>query len=177
MRVVGLVSGGKDSLYNLQQCVAHGHTVVCLANLYPEQQPGTGKAPPAGATGAAAAEAGDGSEHDSAAAAGGDAGVVHELDSYMFQTVGHTGVDAIAAAMGVPIVRRAFRGKAVQTGVQYLTDEASTEDEIESMLALLREVQVRVVPLVRAVVCGCGCARAMADGLPYATALGLSSCV
>jgi len=36
MLVVGLVSGGKDSLYNLVQCVAAGHELVCLANLRPE---------------------------------------------------------------------------------------------------------------------------------------------
>ena len=34
MKVVGLISGGKDSLFNLLECVAHGHEIVCLANLY-----------------------------------------------------------------------------------------------------------------------------------------------
>lgn len=43
MRVVGLVSGGKDSIYNLMQCVAHGHTVVAIANLAPKDT-ATGKA-------------------------------------------------------------------------------------------------------------------------------------
>ena len=37
MKVVGLVSGGKDSCYNLLNCVAAGHDVVCLANLRPEE--------------------------------------------------------------------------------------------------------------------------------------------
>lgn len=35
MRVVGLVSGGKDSCYNMMQCVAAGHTIVALANIQP----------------------------------------------------------------------------------------------------------------------------------------------
>lgn len=35
MRVVALVSGGKDSCYNMMQCVAAGHEIVALANLYP----------------------------------------------------------------------------------------------------------------------------------------------
>ena len=35
MRLVGLVSGGKDSCYNLVQSVAAGHEVVCLAHLVP----------------------------------------------------------------------------------------------------------------------------------------------
>ncbi|XP_065919160.1 uncharacterized protein [Dysidea avara] len=37
MRVVGLISGGKDSCYNMMQCVAAGHEVVALANLQPAQ--------------------------------------------------------------------------------------------------------------------------------------------
>lgn len=36
MRVVGLISGGKDSCYNLIQCVAAGHTIEALANLAPK---------------------------------------------------------------------------------------------------------------------------------------------
>jgi len=35
MKVVGLISGGKDSCYNLVQCVAAGHEIVALANLKP----------------------------------------------------------------------------------------------------------------------------------------------
>jgi len=35
MKVIGLLSGGKDSCYNLVQCVAAGHQIVALANLKP----------------------------------------------------------------------------------------------------------------------------------------------
>ncbi|EPZ31293.1 Rossmann-like alpha/beta/alpha sandwich fold domain-containing protein [Rozella allomycis CSF55] len=35
MRVVGLISGGKDSCFNLMNCVALGHEIVALANLCP----------------------------------------------------------------------------------------------------------------------------------------------
>uniref|UniRef100_A0A7E4VVF3 Diphthine--ammonia ligase n=1 Tax=Panagrellus redivivus TaxID=6233 RepID=A0A7E4VVF3_PANRE len=35
MKVVGLVSGGKDSMFNLLKCKQHGHEIVCLANLAP----------------------------------------------------------------------------------------------------------------------------------------------
>ena len=34
MKVVGLISGGKDSVFNMIECVAHGHEIVCLANLH-----------------------------------------------------------------------------------------------------------------------------------------------
>jgi diphthine-ammonia ligase len=39
-KVIGLVSGGKDSTFNLLHCVANGHELVAIATLTPE--PGTG---------------------------------------------------------------------------------------------------------------------------------------
>lgn len=38
MRVVAMVSGGKDSCYNMMQCVAEGHDIVALANLHPKDK-------------------------------------------------------------------------------------------------------------------------------------------
>lgn len=38
MRVVALISGGKDSCFNMMQCIAAGHEIVALANLYPVEQ-------------------------------------------------------------------------------------------------------------------------------------------
>jgi diphthine-ammonia ligase len=37
MKVVALVSGGKDSCYNLLKCGEHGHEIVAFANLYPAE--------------------------------------------------------------------------------------------------------------------------------------------
>jgi diphthine-ammonia ligase len=37
MKVIGLISGGKDSCYNLMQCVAAGHEIACLVNLHPPE--------------------------------------------------------------------------------------------------------------------------------------------
>ncbi|XP_063804128.1 diphthine--ammonia ligase isoform X2 [Pseudophryne corroboree] len=37
MRVVALISGGKDSCYNMMQCVLAGHEIVALANLKPPE--------------------------------------------------------------------------------------------------------------------------------------------
>lgn len=36
MKVVGLLSGGKDSCFNLRHCVKQGHELVALASLRPE---------------------------------------------------------------------------------------------------------------------------------------------
>ena len=77
MHVVALISGGKDSCFNMMKAVDHGHTITVLANLCPK---------------------------DSAQ---------QELDSFYFQTVGHNVVQAIADAMELPLVRRAFSGIAV----------------------------------------------------------------
>ncbi|THG16365.1 hypothetical protein TEA_019160 [Camellia sinensis var. sinensis] len=35
MKVVGLVSGGKDSCYAMMKCIEYGHEIVALANLLP----------------------------------------------------------------------------------------------------------------------------------------------
>lgn len=35
MKVVGLVSGGKDSCYAMMRCIDYGHEIVALANLLP----------------------------------------------------------------------------------------------------------------------------------------------
>jgi diphthine-ammonia ligase len=35
-KVIGLVSGGKDSCFNLMHSIANGHEIVALANLKPE---------------------------------------------------------------------------------------------------------------------------------------------
>jgi diphthine-ammonia ligase len=40
MKVLGLVSGGKDSLFALLQCQRFGHEIVALANLLPAHTQG-----------------------------------------------------------------------------------------------------------------------------------------
>lgn len=84
MKVVGLVSGGKDSCYALMQAVKYGHQVVALANLQPSQ----GKA------------------H-------GVKRLTHpkdEMDSWMYQSVGHEANEAYARAFGVPLFRARIDG-------------------------------------------------------------------
>ncbi|XP_043492423.1 diphthine--ammonia ligase isoform X1 [Polistes fuscatus] len=100
MKVVALLSGGKDSCFNMMQCIAAGHDVVAVANLYP-----VGK---------------------------------DELDSFMFQTVGHQGVDYIAEAMGLPIYREPTFGRSkMQEKLYYPTED----DEVEDLFRLLSKVK------------------------------------
>jgi diphthine-ammonia ligase len=34
MKVLALISGGKDSIYNICRCIDEGHSIVALGNLY-----------------------------------------------------------------------------------------------------------------------------------------------
>ncbi|XP_026195846.1 diphthine--ammonia ligase [Anabas testudineus] len=100
MKVVALISGGKDSCYNMMQCVAAGHQLVALANLRPAH--------------------------------------TDELDSYMYQTVGHQAIDLYAEAMDLPLYRRTIQGSSLDTSRSYSETEG---DEVEDLYELLRLVK------------------------------------
>ncbi|UZJ52967.1 hypothetical protein CBS101457_002287 [Exobasidium rhododendri] len=109
--VVGLMSGGKDSCYNLCHCAKLGHRVAALATLAPPQ----GK---------------------------------DELDSYMYQTVGHDAIHLIAEAMELPLYRTTITGQAINQTSTYGQRLASTSshtldvrDETEDLFTLLRMVK------------------------------------
>ncbi|XP_049646171.1 diphthine--ammonia ligase [Suncus etruscus] len=104
MRVVALISGGKDSCYNMMKCIDAGHQIVALANLRPTEN------------------------HT-----GSD-----ELDSYMYQTVGHHAIDLYAEAMALPLYRRTIRGKSMHTEQIYTRCEG---DEVEDLYELLKLVK------------------------------------
>ncbi|XP_041901528.1 diphthine--ammonia ligase-like isoform X3 [Corvus kubaryi] len=104
MRVVALISGGKDSCYNMMQCVAAGHQIVALANLRPAE----------------------------------NTGHTDELDSYMYQTVGHHAIDLYADALDLPLYRGFIKGTSVNTGRVYT---ACQEDEVEDLYQLMKLVK------------------------------------
>ena len=37
LKIVALISGGKDSFFSLPHCIANGHDVIALANLHPTE--------------------------------------------------------------------------------------------------------------------------------------------
>ncbi|KAL6516206.1 hypothetical protein OROGR_019511 [Orobanche gracilis] len=114
MKVVALVSGGKDSSYAMMKCQQHGHQIVALANLMPVDD------------------------------------AQDELDSYMYQTVGHQIVVSYAQCMGIPLFRRRIQGSTRHHGLNY---NMTPGDEVEDMLILLKEVK-RQMPFVSAVSSG-----------------------
>lgn len=106
MKVVGLLSGGKDSCFNLCHCARNGHELVALATLVP----------PGG--------------HD-------------ELDSYMYQTVGHDAVHVVAAAIGVPLYRATITGAALDIDAEYGARTLDPNDETEDLFRLLVHVKAQ----------------------------------
>ena len=128
MKVIALVSGGKDSTFNMMECVRMGHQIVALANLFP-----------AGASG----------EEETGADAAPDE--ADELDSYCFQTVGHTVIAAYAQCMGVPLHRRAIAADGSKN--KEMVYDVTHEDEVEDLYQLLAEVK-RLHPEANAVSSG-----------------------
>lgn len=62
-----------------------------------------------------------------------------ELDSYMYQTVGHDAIDLYSGCMGIPLFRREIKGSSVSQGADYRPTDA---DEVEDLYELLSEVKV-----------------------------------
>ncbi|KAG8479031.1 hypothetical protein CXB51_029746 [Gossypium anomalum] len=114
MKVVALVSGGKDSCYAMMKCIQYGHQIVAVANLLPAD--------------------------DS----------VDELDSYMYQTVGHQIIVSYAECMGVPLFRRRIQGSTRHLKLSY---QRTPGDEVEDMFILLNEVK-KQIPSITAVSSG-----------------------
>mmetsp|Transcript_8200 Transcript_8200/g.24440 ORF Transcript_8200/g.24440 Transcript_8200/m.24440 type:complete len:850 (-) Transcript_8200:2291-4840(-) len=104
MKTIALVSGGKDSCYNMMLCQHYGHDIVALGNLLPVDV------------------------------------ATDELDSWMFQTVGHQLVEAYAACTGLPLLRRCISGASRNTDMAYVQ---TAGDEVEDLAALLAFAQQR----------------------------------
>ena len=69
---------------------------------------------------------------------------VEELDSHMFQTVGHGVVSAYAQCCALPMLRRRIRGASLHLGLDYA---ASPGDEVEDLRALLTAAKAAVPDL------------------------------
>lgn len=183
LHIIALISGGKDSIYSLLHCLANGHNVVALGNLYPPSPPPLSRsrsrapqrAPPdslhAGATvtavtavTAAAGHAGTetpttvvskdppqtsptpspSSEPQAPKASLEEEEEEEEdLNSYMYQTAGHTLLPLYAQALpSIPLYRAPIVGQAINTDKNYSTTSASVpkDDETESLIPLLHTI-------------------------------------
>lgn len=127
LNVIALISGGKDSLYSILHCLRNGHNVVALANLHPA--PSTTQ------------DASSPTEED--------------IDSFMYQTIGHSVIPLYEKALGIPLYRAHITGGAVDTSRIYRHDssELQKEDETEDLVPLLQNV-MRKHPEANAVSAG-----------------------
>ncbi|KAI1734330.1 hypothetical protein F4680DRAFT_438766 [Xylaria scruposa] len=140
LSVIALISGGKDSFYSILHCQANGHRVVALANLYPSgavekavvgvepsqpqsQDPSLSSSPsqqahqnevsaPQSLGTSGIQEAGDGGNE-------GESEGETDLNSFMYQTVGHQIIPLYARATGLPLHRQPIVGTAVHHGLSY----------------------------------------------------------
>jgi diphthine-ammonia ligase len=115
MKCVALISGGKDSWFNALKCVGNGHDVVALANLRP---------PPA--------------------LPGwfpfwNEILRIDELDSFMYQTVGHDVVHLQAECAGLPLYREYVTGEPIDQALNY---NPTPNDETEDLFRLLGKVKL-----------------------------------
>lgn len=140
LNVIALISGGKDSFFSLLHCIRHGHRVVALANLFPATE---------GASTSSAVQVINPEVTSTLGATGatGAAGEDSDLNSFMYQTVGHEIIPLYAAATGLPLYRQPICGGAEHHERDYAFDAAgdagSPADEAESMTTLLRAVMDR----------------------------------
>lgn len=112
MKFVALISGGKDSFYNIAHCIKNGHELVALANLFPEDR--------------------------------------DEVDSFMFQTVGHNVIGKYLECLMVPLYRHILTRGSTYVQLEY---EPTPNDEIEDLYELLKEVK-EAHPDIEGVSCG-----------------------
>jgi diphthine-ammonia ligase len=106
LKVVALVSGGKDSFFSILHCHANGHEVVALANLHPATQ--------------------DGERSE-------------DIDSYMYQTIGHSVIPLYEQALGLPLYRQEILGGAADRNKSYaspIAAQQNKQDETESLVPL-----------------------------------------
>ena len=78
-----------------------------------------------------------------------------DMNSFMYQTVGHQIIPRYADALEIPLYRRELRGSAVQTGRYYDTSEQGQNDgdETEDLFCLLQDI-LKEHPEVEAVSSG-----------------------
>ncbi|APA06933.1 hypothetical protein sscle_02g017030 [Sclerotinia sclerotiorum 1980 UF-70] len=134
LNVIALISGGKDSFFSTIHCIQNGHKVIALGNLHPPITEPQSKE-----------NINSNIKKDEM-----------DLNSFMYQTVGHTVIPLYEQALGIPLYRQSIVGGAVQKGASYAHAEVGSsgagklgrgeshkgedEDETESLVPLLKRI-------------------------------------
>lgn len=119
LNVIALVSGGKDSIYSILHCLQNSHKIVALGNIYPP--------------------AWDDSKSKESHVTQEVEVDEDDLNSYMYQTVGHTVIPLYEQALGIPLYRQPILGKAVDMDSTY-GQPTHGVDETESLVPLLQKI-------------------------------------
>ncbi|KAF3126981.1 hypothetical protein TWF703_010272 [Orbilia oligospora] len=134
---VALISGGKDSFFSLLHSNANGFQVIALANLHPP-----------------VFSSSQTSDHDDS----------DDLNSFMYQTVGHTVLPHYSSILNIPLYRTAITGSSVNQDLSYHPNATASVDgdkregneevdEIENLYDLLHSIKLKH-PELRAVCSG-----------------------
>ncbi|KAF3934954.1 hypothetical protein ABW19_dt0208680 [Dactylella cylindrospora] len=110
---VALISGGKDSFFSLLHSNANGFRVIALANLHPPLPP---PSPDPQTTS-------------------------DDLNSFMYQTVGHNVLPHYSTILGIPLYRAAITGSSINQELSYHPSAEDPRDEIEDLYELLKKVK------------------------------------
>ncbi|RAK95523.1 diphthine--ammonia ligase family protein, partial [Aspergillus ibericus CBS 121593] len=160
LNVIALISGGKDSLYSILHCIRNGHKVVALGNLYPKRTTTNTTNNDSNATETSRDDKGDEEEEEEE----------EDIDSFMYQTIGHSIIPQYESALGIPLYRQEIVGSAVDTGRVYRDTSSSSssssspkgdgneegteeKDETESLIPLLTRIK-RAHPEANAISAG-----------------------
>jgi diphthine-ammonia ligase len=137
---IALISGGKDSLLSLYHAIVNGYEIVALGNLHPRIE----TVPVVPSESCTVDETGTYiyQPTTTVTSLGPKALVSDELDSYMYQTVGHTLLPLYAQCLGLPLYRRAINGRCVNTALDYSPSSAA-DDETEDLMQLLSSILKR----------------------------------
>ena len=114
MKVIALISGGKDSTFNMMECVKNGHEIVALVNLRPPNSQSV----------------------LNEQAKGENTELVQELDSYMYQSVGNEIIESYAECMELPLYRASITGQVINTNLEY--EPSNERDEVEDLYRILK---------------------------------------
>ncbi|KAK6358606.1 hypothetical protein TWF730_007931 [Orbilia blumenaviensis] len=121
---VALISGGKDSFFSLLHSNANGFQVIALANLHPPIL----------------------------ALQTSDADTSDDLNSFMYQTVGHTVLPHYSSILNIPLYRAPITGSSVNQDLSYHPNSTNPgsggerndeEDEIENLYSLLSLIKAK----------------------------------
>ncbi|RPA83258.1 adenine nucleotide alpha hydrolases-like protein [Ascobolus immersus RN42] len=141
METIALVSGGKDSFLSILHSLRSGHRIIAIANLYPPSSPLLPNSDPTTGVQTVLPRPRDEIDTTTKVELATDAPGEEDLNSFMYQTVGHQLLSHYADLLNVPLYRKRIEGGHVNSNLSYTPDGAEGNgvkgDETEDLLQLV----------------------------------------